>query len=76
MENVIAILKNIRPEFDYAGVDDFFAHGMLDSFDLTVLVSSLEERFGISIDGVDIVPENFRSTEAIVLLLKKYGAAT
>jgi acyl carrier protein len=76
MDNIVAILKNIRPEFDYAGVDDFFARGMLDSFDLTVLVSSLEERFGISVDGVDIVPENFRSTEAIASLLKKYGATT
>jgi acyl carrier protein len=76
MENIIAVLKNIRPEFDYAGVDDFFGQGMLDSFDLTVLVSSLEERYNIAIDGADIVPENFRSTDAIVSLLKKYGAAT
>ena len=74
--NIVAILKNIRPEFDYADVDDFFARGMLDSFDLTLLVSSLEERFGISVDGADIVPENFCSTEAIVSLLKKYGATT
>jgi len=75
METIFVILKNIRPEFDFAGVDDFFARGMLDSFDLTLLVSSLEERFGISIDGADIVPENFRSAEAIGSLIKKYGAA-
>jgi len=75
MNNVIAILKNIRPEFDFAGVDDFFARGMLDSFDLTVLVSALEEQFGVSIDGADIVPENLRNVKAIAALLGKYGVA-
>jgi acyl carrier protein len=75
MENVIATLKNIRPEFEFAGVDDFFARGMLDSFDLTMLISALEERFGIAMDGADIVPENFRSVEAIASLLKRYGVA-
>ncbi len=75
MESVIAILKDIRPELEFAGVDDFFARGMLDSFDLTVLISSIEERFGISIDGADIVPENFRSVKALLSLLGKYGVA-
>jgi acyl carrier protein len=72
---VIAILKKIRPEFEFGGADDFFARGMLDSFDLTVLVSALEERFGLSLDGADIVPEHFRSVEAISSLLAKYGVA-
>jgi acyl carrier protein len=75
MEDINIILKNIRPEFDFAGVDDFFARGMLDSFDLTVLVSALEEKCGIAIDGADILPENFCSVEAIRSLLAKYGAA-
>jgi acyl carrier protein len=76
MECVFRILRGIRPESEFYGVDDFFSRGMLDSFDLTTLVFALEERFGISIDGTDIVPENFRSAEAIVSLLTKYGAAT
>jgi chitin disaccharide deacetylase len=76
MEIIVAILKDIRPEYDFIGVDDFFAKGMLDSFDLTVLVSSLEERFAISVDGADIVPENFRNVDAIASLLKRYAAST
>jgi acyl carrier protein len=75
METVITILKRVRPELEFKGVNDFFSRGMLDSFDLTVLISALEERFDISIDGTDIVPENFRSVEAILALLSKYGAA-
>ena len=73
MEDITAILKDIRPEFDFIGVNDFFASGMLDSFDLTVLVSALEEKYAITIDGADILPENFQNVEAIRSLLKKYG---
>lgn len=73
MEDINAILKNIRPEFDFAGVNDFFSLGMLDSFDLTVLISALEEHYAITIDGTDILPENFQSVAAIRSLLTKYG---
>lgn len=47
---------------------------MLDSFDVVSLVSDLDSTFGISIDGVDIVPENFSSVDSIINLLKKNGA--
>ena len=75
METVVSILKKVRPEFDFAGVDDFFARGMLDSFDLTTLVSALEEHYSITIDGAEIVPENFRNVDAIRTMLRKHGVA-
>ena len=53
---------------------DFFEAGMLDSFDLVALVSDLDKTFGISIDGMDILPENFSSVDGICALLKKNGA--
>jgi acyl carrier protein len=74
MNNILKILKDIRPEFDFANVHDFFEEGMLDSFDLVTLVSILDETFNISIKGTDILPENFCNVEAISALLKKYGA--
>ena len=72
---IIKILTELRPEFDYSqeGVD-FIEEGMLDSFDLVTLVSELDNTFGISIDGVDILPENFSSVDAIAALLVKNGA--
>lgn len=74
-EKIIKILTEIRPEFDFTqeGVN-FIEEGMLDSFDLVTLVSELDNTFGISIDGVDILPENFLSVEAIANLLIKNGA--
>ena len=74
-EQIISILSNLRPEFDFTqeGVD-FIEEGMLDSFDVVNLVSDLDDAFGISIDGVDILPENFATVESIAQLLKKNGA--
>lgn len=74
-EQIIKILTELRPEFDFTkeGVD-FIEEGMLDSFDLVTLVSELDKTFGISIDGVDILPENFSSVDAIAALLVKNGA--
>lgn len=74
-EQIIKILTELRPEFDFTqeGVD-FFEAGMLDSFDLVALVSDLDKTFGISIDGMDILPENFSSVDRICALLKKNGA--
>ena len=73
-EIVLEILSNIRPEFDFTEDVNFIEEGMLDSFDVVTLVSDLDTTFGISIDGVDIVPENFSSIDAIINLLKKNGA--
>ena len=73
-EKVLEILSNIRPEFDFTEDVNFIEEGMLDSFDIVTLVSDLDSTFGISIDGVDIVPENFSSVDSIINLLKKNGA--
>jgi len=52
--------------------DQFVGDGMLDSFDVVTLVSDLDKAYGISISGVDIVPENFQNIAAIEKLLQKY----
>lgn len=74
-EQIIKILTDLRPEFDFnqEGVN-FIEEGMLDSFDMVNLVNDLDSTFGISIDGVDILPENFGTVGAIEQLLKKNGA--
>ena len=74
MKTIIEILKEIRPEFDFTVSRDFIADGMLDSFDVVTLVAALDKQYGISINGTDIVPENFKNVEAIETLLRKSGA--
>lgn len=74
-DRIIHVLNEIRPEFDFAAETDFISNGMLDSFDLISLVSSLDEEFNVSIDGVDVIPENFENIESIENLLRKKGVA-
>jgi len=75
MKTVLEVLKGIRPEFDFTTSEDFIADGMLDSFDVITLISELDQTYGISIAGTDILPENVRSIAAIEKLLHKYGIA-
>ena len=70
-QQIIEILKEIRPEFEFEGVENFFEEGMLDSFDLMTLVATLEERFSTKIDGTDILPENFMNVDAIAALIER-----
>ena len=73
MEQIKKILTEIRPEFDFESSSDFIEDGYLDSFDMVTLVAELDEAFNISIDGLDIVPENFMSVETIAEVVKKNG---
>ena len=72
-EQIIAILSELRPEFDFTQDVNFIDEGMLDSFDVITLVTTLDEKFSISISGTDILPENFESVEKIEALLIKNG---
>jgi acyl carrier protein len=73
MKNKIKeVLEDIRPEFDFDDSDNFLEDGMLDSFDLITLVSSLDETFKISIEGTEMTPENFQNINTIENLVKKY----
>ena len=72
-EKIISILSELRPEFDFNESLNFIEEGMLDSFDIINLVTTLDSEFGISIDGMDVLPDNFSSVERIEALLKKNG---
>ncbi len=67
-EALQAVKKNIN-----MNSKDFIQEGFLDSFDLVNLISELEERYDILIDGEDIIPMNFKNTEAIKSLIEKSG---
>jgi acyl carrier protein len=73
MKGLPEILKEIRPEFDFTASSDFITDGMLDSFDMVTLVAALDKTYGISIQGTDILPENFKNLTTIEALLRQCG---
>lgn len=70
-EEILAILAELRPEFDFTESEDYVMDGFLDSFDIISLTSILEEKYSITIDGLDILPENFASVDSIIALIDK-----
>ena len=70
-EQIIKILTELRPEFDFTTDVNFIEEGMLDSFDVVSLVDSIETEMGVSISGVDVLPENFCNVEAICKTIEK-----
>jgi acyl carrier protein len=74
-EQILKILSEIRPEIDYKVDCNFIENGMLDSLDIIRLVAELDDLFGISINGADIIPENFKGLNEIENLIKTNGGS-
>ncbi len=69
MEELLKILREIKPGCDFEGRVDLASSGELDSYDIVSLVSELEEKFDIDIPVEKIIPESFDSVEAIQKLI-------
>jgi acyl carrier protein len=50
---------------------DFFDKGIIDSTGVIELVSFLEERFNISVDDDELIPENLSSLKRVDSFLEK-----
>lgn len=73
-EKIIQIIQENRPDIEDIEHAHFIEDALFDSFDIMTLVSDLDKNFGISIDGTDIIPENFWDIHAIEALVRKNGA--
>ena len=72
-EKIYSILTEIRPEFDFSDSENFVEDGFLDSFDIVTIIAELEKTFGIIIDGLELIPENFESVDAIRSFINPTG---
>ena len=75
MEELIEIMKGIRPDVDFETATDLIDGEILDSFDIISIVSEVNDAFGVEINVDDLLPENFNSAEALYELIKKMLAA-
>lgn len=65
LEDVIALLNDVKEGPDYATRTDLVDARVLDSFDILSLISSIDDEFDVSVPAKDVVPENFNSAAAI-----------
>ena len=69
MEELKAILEDIRPDIDFEVEKKLIDDDILDSFDIIAAVSEINEHYAIRIIVDDLLPENFNSVEAIYELI-------
>lgn len=71
MEEMLSILKGIRPDVDFENEKKLIDGSVLDSFDIIAIVSEFDEAFDIEIDAADLEPENFNTVEAMWELIQE-----
>ena len=70
-EELMEILKDLRPDVDFETSNNLIDGGVLDSFDIVSLVGELNDAFDIDINVENLLPENFNSPEAMLKLITK-----
>ena len=74
MEQLLEILKSIRPDVDFENETALIDDGILDSFDVVSIISELDNEFDVQIRITELDPENFNSAEAIWNLVQELKA--
>ncbi len=71
MEQLLEILDRLHPGTDYAGAEDLYGEGLLDSLDMVRLVTEINQTFDVSIPAEELIPENFRNVKTIYALIQR-----
>ena len=71
MEELLEVLKGIKPEIDFENEENLIEDELLDSFDIISIVAAIDDEFDVKISAKDIVPENFNSAEALYELIQR-----
>lgn len=71
MEQLLELLKGVRPDVDFENETALIDDGILDSFDVVSIISELDDQFNVQIRITELDPENFNSAEAIWKLVQE-----
>lgn len=70
MERLLEILEEIRPDVDFINEASLIDGGILDSFDLAMIISELNDEYEVAIRVTHLSPENFNSVQSIFKLVE------
>lgn len=69
MDELLKLLKNIKPQIDFEADNHLIDNEELDSFDIVSIVAAINDEFDVQIGAGDIIPENFNSANAMYKLI-------
>jgi len=74
MEELLTLLKEIRPDVQFQSGKKLMDEGLLDSFDVVAIVGEIGERFQVDVPVEEITAENFNSPEAMLRMIERLKA--
>ena len=71
MNDLIAILSELKPDVDFEKEEALIDDEILSSFDVVTLVAKINDVFDVDFPVSEIVPENFNSAKALYAVIEK-----
>ncbi len=71
MEELIALLEDIKSGVDYANCETLIDDAIFDSFDIIGTINALNDAYDIAIPATEIVPENFNSAARLYAMVNR-----
>lgn len=68
------VVSELAAEHDKESIapdEDLLMQGIIDSMGVLKLSSFIEEKFGIKVTDIDMVPENFQNLESLTEFVRK-----
>jgi acyl carrier protein len=70
-ERLLSLLNEIHPDEDFFSSENFIQDGLLDSFDVVLLVTLIEKEFSVVIPGQLVLSENFTNLNQLMSLIDR-----
>ena len=67
-EEIRALLEDLLPLVDF---DSDFLFAELNSLDVTTILMSLADKYGIKLEAVDATPKNLKTLDNIVAMVER-----
>lgn len=71
MEQLLGILKEIKPEVDFENCTTLIDDEILDSFAILSIVGEISDEFEVDVTPADLIPANFNSAEAMWKMIQR-----
>ena len=69
MNELLEILREVKPGVDFETETSLVDDGILDSLDIISIISEVSDEFDVKIPPEEITPDNFNSVEAMMELI-------
>ena len=67
-EEIRALLEDLLPLVDF---DSDFLFSELNSLDVTTILMSLADKYGIKLEAIDATPKNLKTLDSIVTMVER-----